>query len=105
MQPPTFKLNTGASIPAVGLGTWQSKPTELEDGLPFSLQANFQAVTYAIDTVGYRLIDGYLSQNQSMTEAHGDTAMKSLLAMPSKSAKRRETKYSSLYVYLFAQLT
>jgi hypothetical protein len=34
MQPPTFKLNTGASIPAVGLGTWQSKPAELEDANP-----------------------------------------------------------------------
>lgn len=28
--PTEFKLNSGASIPAVGLGTWQSKPGEVE---------------------------------------------------------------------------
>jgi hypothetical protein len=105
MQPPTFKLNTGASIPAVGLGTWQSKSTELEHVTPSSSKANFKAVTYAIDTVGYRLLDGYIPPSQNITKAHGDTGMKSALAMPSKIAKRRENKYSSLSIHPFAQLT
>jgi glycerol 2-dehydrogenase (NADP+) len=60
MRPPVFKLNTGASIPSVGLGTWQSKPTELEEVAPFTFRTNNQAVIYAIDTVGYRLLDGYI---------------------------------------------
>ncbi|QPG93578.1 H/ACA snoRNP pseudouridylase subunit [Epichloe festucae Fl1] len=41
-----FKLNTGAEIPAVGLGTWQSKPGEVQN-----------AVSYALQN-GYKLIDG-----------------------------------------------
>lgn len=41
----SFKLNSGYSIPAVGLGTWQSKPNEVKD-----------AVTSALKT-GYRHID------------------------------------------------
>lgn len=41
-----FKLNTGAEMPAIGLGTWQSKPGEVQN-----------AVSYALQN-GYKLIDG-----------------------------------------------
>lgn len=40
-----FKLNTGAEIPAVGLGTWQSDPGVVKD-----------AVSYAL-SIGYKHID------------------------------------------------
>lgn len=50
----TFTLNTGAQIPVVGLGTWQSKPGEVEAAVEHALKS------------GYRHIDGaYCYQNES----------------------------------------
>ncbi|GAA5898854.1 hypothetical protein JCM8208_005412 [Rhodotorula glutinis] len=43
---PTYKLSHGGSIPAVGLGTWQSKPGEVEHAVEVALKN------------GYRHIDG-----------------------------------------------
>ncbi|KAJ3491286.1 hypothetical protein NLI96_g790 [Meripilus lineatus] len=44
---PVITLNNGVSIPALGLGTWQSKPEDVVN-----------AVEYAIKEAGYRHIDG-----------------------------------------------
>ncbi|KAG0637920.1 NADP-dependent oxidoreductase domain-containing protein [Tuber brumale] len=44
--PATFKLNTGAEIPSIGLGTWQSAPGEVQ-----------AAVSYALLKGGYKHID------------------------------------------------
>ncbi|CAL1698939.1 unnamed protein product [Somion occarium] len=46
MSSPIFTLNNGVKIPAIGLGTWQSKPEEVT-----------AAVEYAIKDAGYRHID------------------------------------------------
>ncbi|KIJ32167.1 hypothetical protein M422DRAFT_234290 [Sphaerobolus stellatus SS14] len=46
MSAPTIKLNTGAEIPLIGLGTWQSPPGQVE-----------KAVEYALKN-GYKHIDG-----------------------------------------------
>lgn len=50
-----FTLNTGAKIPAVGLGTWQAAPHEVEHAVEEALKQ------------GYRHIDGaaiYRNENE-----------------------------------------
>ncbi|KAL4787399.1 NADP-dependent oxidoreductase domain-containing protein [Aspergillus varians] len=50
-----FKLNSGHNIPAIGLGTWLSKPHEVENAVEVALRA------------GYRHIDAaacYLNENE-----------------------------------------
>ncbi|KAG0646994.1 D-galacturonic acid reductase [Hyphodiscus hymeniophilus] len=46
MAATSFKLNTGAAIPSLGLGTWKSGPGEVK-----------KAVSYAL-SIGYKHIDG-----------------------------------------------
>ncbi|THH09677.1 hypothetical protein EW145_g1850 [Phellinidium pouzarii] len=52
----SIKLNSGAEIPAIGLGTWQSQPEEV-----------IEAVRYALAEAGYRHIDcawGYQNEKE-----------------------------------------
>ncbi|KAI8143876.1 NADP-dependent oxidoreductase domain-containing protein [Fennellomyces sp. T-0311] len=42
-----FKLNTNALIPAVGLGTWQSKPKEVYDAVLAALKAGYRHIDTA----------------------------------------------------------
>jgi len=44
----TFTLNTGAKIPAIGLGTWQSKPNEVKHAVEFALKAGYRHIDTAL---------------------------------------------------------
>lgn len=43
----TFTLNTGAKIPAVGLGTWQSKPNEVATAVEHALRSGYRHIDTA----------------------------------------------------------
>jgi diketogulonate reductase-like aldo/keto reductase len=45
--PTHFKLNTGAQIPAVGFGTWQAKPGEVERAVETALKAGYRHIDCA----------------------------------------------------------
>jgi len=44
---PTFTLNTGAKIPAVGLGTWQSDPGQVATSVEHALKAGYRHIDAA----------------------------------------------------------
>jgi glycerol 2-dehydrogenase (NADP+) len=44
----TFTLNTGAKIPAIGLGTWQSKPNEVEKAVEYALRKGYRHIDTAV---------------------------------------------------------
>lgn len=43
----TFTLNTGDKIPAIGLGTWQSKPHEVQTAVEAALRAGYRHIDTA----------------------------------------------------------
>ena len=55
----SFKLNSGYTIPAVGLGTWQSKPNEVKDAVSAALR------------MGYRHIDAAAVYNNEVEVGEG----------------------------------
>lgn len=44
-----FLLNDGRSIPAIGLGTWQSKPNEVRDAVKYALQHGYRHIDTALN--------------------------------------------------------
>jgi diketogulonate reductase-like aldo/keto reductase len=47
MLPSHFTLNTGAKIPAVGFGTWQAAPKEVENAVEEALKQGYRHIDCA----------------------------------------------------------
>ncbi len=48
MTCPSVKLSNGFSIPAVGLGTWQSKPNEVRDAVVAAIEHGYRHIDCAM---------------------------------------------------------
>lgn len=48
----TFTLNTGDKIPAIGLGTWQSRPKEVQEAVEIALRRGYKHIDTAVRDAG-----------------------------------------------------
>jgi len=66
MADKTFKLNTGAEIPALGLGTWQGEPGKVKSAVSHALKNGYKLIDCAYcygneDEVGEGLAEAFAS--------------------------------------------
>ncbi|KAI0891437.1 protein GCY [Annulohypoxylon nitens] len=105
MAPPThFTLNTGAKIPAVGLGTWQSKPGEVRSAVAYALKDGYRhidaALVYANETeVGQGIKDSGVPREEifitsKVWNSHQDNVKAGL----EKTLKDLDVDYLDLYL-------
>jgi glycerol 2-dehydrogenase (NADP+) len=53
MASPVFNLNNGTQIPAIGLGTWQSKSNEVAIAVEYALKGGYRHIDCAWSALNF----------------------------------------------------
>ncbi|KAF2649403.1 aldo/keto reductase family protein [Lophiostoma macrostomum CBS 122681] len=99
-----FKLNTGASIPAVGLGTWRSEPGEVRGAVSFALKEGYRHIDAALiygneHEVGQGIKDSGVPRNEIfLTSKLWNTHQPNVKEGLERSLKALDTEYLDLYL-------
>ncbi|KAJ2979020.1 hypothetical protein NQ176_g3499 [Zarea fungicola] len=105
MTPPThFKLNTGDSIPAVGLGTWQAKEGDVGRAVEYALRNGYKHIDCALiyqneKEVGEAIkASGVPRQDIFITSKVWNTYHPNVSESLTQSLKDLQTDYLDLYL-------
>ncbi|OXH03599.1 glycerol dehydrogenase [Cryptococcus neoformans] len=100
----SFKLNTGDSIPAIGLGTWQAPPGEVRKAVAHALQNGYRHLDCALiykneDEVGEGIKDSGVPREEifitsKLWNSFHDNAVESL----NRTLKSLQVDYLDLYL-------
>jgi glycerol 2-dehydrogenase (NADP+) len=99
-----FTLNTGAKIPAIGLGTWQSKPNEVRNAVCVALKAGYRHIdtAYAYENekeVGQGIKDSGVPREEIFLTTKLDNGWhKRVQEGIDTSLKNLDTSYVDLYL-------
>lgn len=100
----TFTLNTGDKIPAIGLGTWQSKPNEVRDAVKVALQKGYRHIDTALAygneaEVGQGIKDSGVPRDQIWLTTKLDNTWHHIVPKGIESSlKDLDTDYVDLYL-------
>ncbi|KAG2179092.1 hypothetical protein INT43_001942 [Umbelopsis isabellina] len=97
----TFKLNTGAPIPAIGLGTWQSKPEEVYNAVKTAIKSGYRHIDTAYaygneDAVGRGIKDALKEEGLKREDIFVTTKLWSTFHRPNDVAKGLDESLSNL---------
>ncbi|WVF69449.1 hypothetical protein IAT40_004226 [Kwoniella sp. CBS 6097] len=102
--PTGFTLNTGAKIPAVGLGTWKSEPGEVSKAVAFALKNGYRHVDAALiygneNEVGQGIKDSGVPREQIfITSKLWNTHQPNVAEGLQKTLEALGTDYLDLYL-------